>query len=152
MPSPDPARASIVAPAVVLAVVLVAGLLLIDMFVDVPNRALATRVLAAAILAAAALRVRTLVRLGLGPDARETFEDGPAAEPHRHRCRFHQLHDEVRASAANRRYFEMVAWPHLVRLAKEAGPSLEKPHSRPFGRGPSVAALARVIDAIEARR
>lgn len=152
MPSPDAGRAGIVAPAVVLGALLVAGLVLIDMFVDAPNRALATRGLCAAVLAVAALRVRTLVRFGLGPDARGTFADGSAAEPSGDRCRFHQLHDEVRSSAGNRRYFEMVAWPHLLRLAKETGPPLEKPRSRPFGRGPSLAALARVVGAIEARR
>jgi hypothetical protein len=152
LPSPELARAAVVGPAIALGVLLVGGLVLIDLFVDPQNERLATRVLAALVLTFAALRVRTLVRLRAGGEGRSGFDVGPPAAAPADRCRFHQLHDEVRAAAGNRRYFDLVAWPHFLRLARDAAPSLAKPAHRSFGRGPSLAALAGIIAMIEKRR
>jgi hypothetical protein len=152
LPSRKLSRAAIVGPVLVLGAFLAGGLVLVELFVDPPNRGLATRLLAAVVLTFAALRIRTLVRSGPGGEGRSGFDAGPAAGPISDRCRFHQLHEEVRAASGNRRYFDMVAWPHFVRLARDAAPSLEKPRHRRFGRGPSLEALGRVIAAIEARR
>jgi hypothetical protein len=154
--SREPGRAALIGPGVVLAALLVTGLVLIDLFVDEASRTTLTRLLTAVVLALAALRVRTLVRWILAREERSSFDVGPATTPGPDRSRFHQLHDEVRFSARNRRYFDLVAWPRLVGLAQAemgaAAASLEKPPSRSFGRGPSLAALQKVIAAIEARR
>ena len=69
--------------------------------------------------------------------------------------RFARFHDEIRSSARSQSYFEHLLWPRLVALAQASGApadALEKPRGRRFGRGPSIAALARIIASLEARR
>ena len=64
--------------------------------------------------------------------------------------RFLGLWDDVRYGARSRRYFDRVLWPRLLALA---GRPLVRPrHRRGLGRrGPSLAALERVIADIEGR-
>lgn len=156
MSSREPGRLAILGPGAVLVALLFAGLLLIDFFLESPSRPVATRLVTTGVLVLAALRVRTLVRVGLAREMRSAFDAAPASAPGVDRSRFHQLHDEVRFSAKHRRYFELVFWPRLVGLARaragDSAPWLEKPPGRSFGRGPSPEALARLVAAIEAHR
>jgi hypothetical protein len=155
--SRNPARAALIAGIVALATALVAGLLLVELLVDVSSRPTATRLVVAAIFAIAAWRVRTLVHrdLALQPESVVDLAGvrGPRVSPER--SRFDQLHDEIRYGARSQRYFDAVLWPHLVRLAEGAGgapaPWLVKPPGRSFSRGPSIEELTRLVAAIEAR-
>lgn len=157
MPSRDRVRLALLAGGGALGAVLVAGLLLIELLVDAPFRNTATRLVAAAVLTVVALRVRTLVRLGLAGQPRSSFDAGePVSGPGADRPRFQQFHDEIRFSATSQRYFEHVLWPRLVTLveARTGEPAhwLPKLPGRSFGRGPSLDALGRLIASIEARR
>jgi hypothetical protein len=155
MSSPEPGRIGLLVNGIVLAGLLFGVLLLIELFVEIPSRTLATRIATAVVLGLAALRIRTLVRLALADRAYSAFDaaTSTAAVPTPDRTRFHQIHDEVRFGAKSQRYFDLVFWPRLLALAREpAAESLPKPPGRSFGRGPSVEALARLIAAIEARR
>ena len=69
--------------------------------------------------------------------------------------RLARFRDEIRFSARSQSYFEHLLWPRLVALARARGAApeaLAKPPGRRFGLGPSVAALTRVIAALESRR
>lgn len=134
---------------------LFAGLVAIELLVDVPSRKAATQLAAAVVLGLAILKIRTLVRLRLERQAGSAFDaatERGSAEGFDH-TRFHQLHDDVRFAAKSQRHFDLVVWPRLVRLAATAaGPPLPKPPGRSFGRGPSLEALAALVAVIEARR
>ena len=157
MPSREPSALALAGAAFVLGGVLLAGLALIELFVDVSFRAAAAWLVAGAVLGMAALRVRGLVKARLGEQARSGF-DAATLGGHAlrlERARVHALADEIRFSTRSQRYFDGVFWPQLCRLAEAstgAPPSLPKPAGRSFGRGPTLAALAAVIGAIEERR
>jgi len=61
-----------------------------------------------------------------------------------------RLRDDLVASTRRRRYFDVVLWPRLSALA---GPDLPRPaESRgPIRRGPSLAAIERLVTRIEGR-
>ena len=134
-----------------------AAVALTESFVAEGYRATAIRLIAALVLLIAVSRVRAIVhgtverRPAWGAeDAAEGLPDTEAADP-----RWARLHDEIRFSARSQSYFDHLLWPRLVALARERGGSadtLEKPPGRSFGRGPSVAGLARVIASLEALR
>jgi hypothetical protein len=65
--------------------------------------------------------------------------------------RFLRLRDDVVGSTRRRRYFDVVLWPRLSALG---GPDLPKPAEPrgPIRRGPSLAAIERLVTRIEGRR
>lgn len=75
--------------------------------------------------------------------ARDHREPQPGVPHH-----FLRLANDVRAAVRSRHHFEKVLWPRLVAHASRP---LVRPPARP-GRGPSLAALRRVIAAIEEQR
>jgi hypothetical protein len=141
--------------ALVLAVLLFAGFVVIEIFVDGTGRRSAMRLATAAVLALATLRIRTLVRLHFERQARSGFDAATlvATGVSGDRTRFHQLHDEVRFGAKSGKYFDLVFWPRLNALARaSSGAPLPKPPGRSFGRGPSIEDLAALVAAVERRR
>jgi hypothetical protein len=151
----EPRRAATIAGAVALAVALVVGIASIQFLVDQSYRVAAIRLVAAAVLLLAVTRIRAFVRSTVErPSAWEDRASETAWAPPTH-GQFEHFHDEIRFSARSQRYFEHVLWPRLNALASETtNPSagLDKPAGRPFGRGPSLAALGALLDALERRR
>jgi hypothetical protein len=155
--SPEPSRGAGLVRAFVVFVALVAGISLTEFFVAQGYRQTAVRLVAALVLLVAVSRVRAIVRASV--ERRATWGvDGTGesrSEPHAPDSRFARFHDEIRFSARSQSYFEHLLWPRLVDLARAAGTStdaLDKPPGRRFGRGPSIAALARLIASLETRR
>lgn len=110
-------------------------------------RGLVARAASALVLGVAILQLRRLLadRLeGDGPwsldEARRRPRAGRAVPHH-----FRDLASDVRAALRSRRYFEQGLWPRLTALATRP---LARPSLRP-GRGPSLAALRRVIADME---
>jgi hypothetical protein len=65
---------------------------------------------------------------------------------------FAKLRDELKYSAADRRYFKRVLWPRLVRLARDSGQvkELDEPAERWIPRvGPSLRTLAALVHRVE---
>ena len=155
MSDAEPRRAATIAGAVALAVALVVGIASIQFLVDQSYRVAAIRLVAAAVLLLAVTRIRAFVRSTVErPSAWEDRAGETAWAPPTH-GQFEHFHDEIRFSARSQRYFEHVLWPRLNALASETtNPSagLDKPAGRPFGRGPSLAALGALLDALERRR
>ena len=155
--APEPGwRAGLVATFVVVAA-LGGAVALTETFVAPAHRTTAIRLIAGLVLLVAVSRVRAIVRAALGP--RPSWGVADAAQGRGPRpltdARLARFYDEIRFSARSQSYFEHLLWPRLVALARERGGSAEtlvKPPARRFGRGPSVAALSRVVAALEARR
>jgi len=155
--SPEPGRRAGPAGALVVLGVLVPGICLIEFFVAQPYRPAAIRLVAAVVLLMAVSRIRAIVRASIGrptawgvDGAGETTPDPRSADP-----RFARFHEEIRFSARSQSYFEHLLWPRLVALARATTVSpggLDKPSGRRLGRGPSIAALALLIAALEGRR
>jgi len=155
--SPEPRRRAGLAGALVVFAALVAGISLIEFFVAQPYRQAAMRLVAAVVLLMAVSRIRTVVRASIdrptawGVDGTgETGSDRHSADP-----RFARFHEEIQFSARSQSYFEHLLWPRLVALARTATVTpggLDKPPGRRLGRGPSIAALARLIASLEGRR
>jgi len=155
--SPEPSRGTGVAAAVVVMAALVAGISVTEFFVAQSYRETAMRLLAALVLLVAVSPVRAIVRACTERRAPWGTGDAGAGAPETRAqdSRFARFHDEIRSSARSQSYFEHLLWPRLVALAQASGASadaLEKPRGRRFGRGPSIAALARIIASLEARR
>ena len=158
MPARDRGRWTAAGRMVALAALLVAGLVLVDVFLDASARRVGARIVAAVVLALAAARLRTVVKLRLDAQPSSTFELAlrrPVTvdvEP----SRLGQLESEIRAAARSQRFFDAVLWPDLVALAESrtGGPApwLARPIGRSFGRGPSRTALERIVAEIESRR
>ena len=158
MPVRERGRWKAVGPITALAALLVAGLVLVDLFVDASLRSVAVRLLAAVVLALAALRVRAVVKRRLDEQPSSSFELARRrpvtldAEP----SRLAHLESEIRAAARSQRFFDAVLWPDLVALAESRtgglAPWLARPIGRSFGRGPSRTALERIVAEIESRR
>jgi len=74
MPTRDRRRVNVALGLLGLCVLLAAGLVLVDLFVDPSWRAVAVQMLAAALLALAVLRVRTVLRLRLEAQPSSTFD------------------------------------------------------------------------------
>jgi hypothetical protein len=151
----EPRRAATIAGAVALAVALVVGIASIQFLVDQSYRVAAIRLVAAAVLLLAVTRIRAFVRSTVErPSAWEDRAGETAWAPPTH-GQFEHFHDEIRFGARSQRYFEHVLWPRLNALASETtNPSagLDKPAGRPFGRGPSLAALGALLETLERRR
>lgn len=155
--APERSRAAGLVAILVVVVALGAAVSLTELFVAQGYRSTAIRLIGALVLLVAVSRVRAIVQASVerrpawGVD--ETGDGrsvGPATD-----ARAARFHDEIRFSSRSQAYFEHLLWPRLVALAHSRGGSpdtLEKPPGRSFGRGPSVAALARVIASLEARR
>jgi hypothetical protein len=155
--APERSRAAGLVATLVVVAALGAAVSLTELFVAQGYRPTAIRLIGALVLLVAVSRVRAIVqacverRPAWGID--ETGEGGPVGPATDARAA--RFHDEIRFSARSQSYFEHLLWPRLVALARSRGGSpdtLEKPPGRAFGRGPSVAALARVIASLEARR
>jgi hypothetical protein len=151
----EPRRAATIAGAVALVVLLVAGIASIQFLVDPSYRVAAIRLVAAAVLLLAVTRIRAFVRSAVEwPSAWEERTGETAWAPPTHGP-FEHFHDEIKFSARSQRYFDHVLWPKLNALASEATDPparLAKPAGRRFGRGPSLAALGTLLDALERRR
>jgi hypothetical protein len=155
--APEPRRGAGLVAALGVLVALAAAVSLTEFFVAPGYRQIAIRLISAVILIVALARVRAIVlasverRAAWGADEiGEGGPDRPATD-----SRLSRVRDEIRFSVRSQSYFEHLLWPRLVALARSRGGSpdtLEKPPGRSFGRGPSVAALARVIASLEARR
>jgi len=155
--APEPGRRAGLVATVVVVAALGGAIALTEAFVAPAHRATAIRLIAGLVLLVAVSRVRAIVRAAVGP--RPSWGGDEAAEASGHRsltdARLVRFHDEIRFSARSQSYFEHLLWPRLVALARDRGGASEtlvKPPARPFGRGPSVAALTRVIASLEARR
>jgi hypothetical protein len=118
-------------------------------FVEPPWRGLVARLAVAFVLGLALLQLRRAAaqRLATGNASALDEARGAAAPQPRVPLRFLELRSDVRAALRSRRYFERVLWPRLAALAPHP---LVPPPVRP-GRGPSLAGLRRVIDALERR-
>jgi hypothetical protein len=134
-----------------------AAVSLTELFVAPGYRPLAIRLLAAFILLVALARVRAIVAAAVerrpawgAAEIGAGWLDRRAGD-----SRLARFRDEIRFSARSQSYFEHLLWPRLVALAGTRGGTpewLEKPPGRRFGLGPSIAALTRLIAALEARR
>ena len=151
----EPRRAGTIVGALALVGAMVAGIAAIQLLVDQSYRVAAIRLVAAVVLLLAIGRIRAFVRSAVEwPSAWEDRTSEPAWAPPAH-GQFEHFHDEIRFSARSQRYFDHVLWPRLNELASEAPDSparLERPAGRRFGRGPSLAALRALLDALEKRR
>jgi len=155
--APERSRAAGLGATLVVVVALGAAVSLTELFVAQGYRPTAIRLIGALVLLVAVSRVRAIVQASVerrpvwGVDEPgEGVSVGPATD-----ARAVRFYDEIRFSVRSQSYFEHLLWPRLVALARSRGGSpdtLEKPPGRSFGRGPSVAALARVIASLEARR
>ena len=151
----EPRRAATIVGALGLAGAMVAGIAAIQLLVDQSYRGAAIRLVAAVVLLLAISRIRAFVRSAVEwPSAWEDRAGEPVWAPPAH-GQLEHFHDEIRFSARSQRYFDHVLWPRLNELASEATDSsvqLERPAGRRFGRGPSLAALRALLDALEKRR
>jgi len=152
--SREPSRVAAVAGVVVVVAALVTAVSLIEFLVASPYRAAATRLVGAAVLAIAVLRVRTVIGALIERPSRWGGA-APALLPHVSDTRFERYHEEIKFSARSQSYFDHMLWPKLVALSRAEGASpkaLDKPPGRSFGRGPSLAALGRLLASLEPRR
>jgi hypothetical protein len=153
----EPSRGAALVAALATVLALGAAVLATELFVTPAYRPTAIRLICALVLLLALARVRAIVaaaverRAAWGADeVGEGWLDRRAEDP-----RLQRFRDEIRFSVRSHSYFEHLLWPRLAALARArgglpAGP--EKPAARRFGLGPSVAALGRVIAALETRR
>ena len=158
MPARSRGRWTAVGRIVALGALLVVGLVLVDVFLDPASRRVGERIVTAVVFALAAARLRTVVKLRLDAQPSSSFELARRrpvtldAEP----SRLVQLESEIRAATRSQRFFDTVLWPDLLALAESRGgspsPWLARPPARSFGRGPSRAALERIVAEIEVRR
>ena len=153
MASPEPSRVAAVAGVVVVVAALVTAVSLIEFLVASPYRAAATRLVGAVVLVLAVLRVRTVIGAFIERPSRWGGGE-PALLPHVSDTRFERYHEEIKFSARSQSYFDHILWPKLVELSRAEGVPTrtpEKPPGRSFGRGPSLAALGRLIASLEPR-
>jgi len=122
----------------------------IYVFVEPPWRPLVARLAVAFVLGVALLQLRGAVAARLARGGASPLEQAlerpvsPPAVP----LRFEELIDDVRAARRSLGHFERIMWPRLTALASHP---LARPPAR-LGRGPSLAALRRVIADIERER
>ena len=114
-------------------------------------RPVAARLACAAAVAIGCARARAWARDAVATPGLSPFEAPP--EPASELTldpRFLRLRDDLVASTRRRRYFDVVLWPRLSALA---GPDLPRPAEPrgPFRRGPSLAAIERLVTRIEGR-
>jgi hypothetical protein len=116
-------------------------------YVEPAWRPLVVRLAAAFVLGVTLLQLRRALvdhlargRASALDEARDHRAPGPGVPHH-----FLDLMNDVRTARRSRRYFEQVLWPRLAALSSTP---LERPPAR-RGRGPSLASLGEVLDAIE---
>jgi len=114
-------------------------------------RPIALRLACAVVVAAGCVRARRWVRETVEPHAISAV-DAPPREPPAPEldARFMRLRDDLIASTRSRRYFDVILWP---RLSKLAGADLPRPAKRRGipRLGPSLHALEGLIAEIEGR-
>jgi hypothetical protein len=133
---------------------LVTAVSLIEFLVASPYRESATRLVGAVVLMLAVFRVRSAIGAFVERPSRWGAGE-PALLPHVSDTRFERYHEEIKFSARSQSYFDHMLWPKLVALSRSEGASTkapDKPPGRSFGRGPSLAALDRLIASLEPRR
>ncbi|MGH7301912.1 MAG: hypothetical protein ACRELZ_01385 [Candidatus Rokuibacteriota bacterium] len=154
--APEPTRGAGVGAALVVVVALGVGIALTEVFVAPGYRQTAMRLIGALVLLIAVSRARRIVRARVERRSAWAADEpgegwaGPMAD-----SRLTRFRDEIRFSARSQSYFEHLLWPRLVALARARGVSIEalaKPPGRRLGRGPSLAALDRLLAALETRR
>jgi hypothetical protein len=116
-------------------------------YVEPAWRPVVARLAAALVLGTLLLRLRRMLveylqrgRASALDEAHARRGPGPGV-PHR----FLDLMNDVRAARRSRRFFEQGLWPRLAALA--SAPLPQPPARR--GRGPSLASLRRILDALE---
>jgi hypothetical protein len=121
-----------------------------------PRQPLVIRIAAALVLAVALIHAHSALRAKLGTTSASKFERAlePATsivklDPH-----FLRIRDELQISMTSRDYFERAFWPLLLGLAARLGvdPPVMPPTDRFGRRGPSAAAIAALVAALERRR
>jgi hypothetical protein len=145
----DRPLARIVAGCSALGAVVLLAAVPVYVWVEPSWRAFVARLAAAFVVGVALLQLRRALveQLEAGGDSGlDAARDRRAAEP-AVPYHFLDLVGDLRAAARSRRYFDTVLWPRLEALA---GRPLVRPPLR-WGRGPSLAALRRVIADIEAQ-
>jgi hypothetical protein len=144
---PDRPLARVAAHCAAVAFVVAVATVPLYVWVEPAWRGLVARAASALVLGVALLQLRRLLVDRLEGDGLWALDEArrrPRAElavPHH----FRHLASDVRAAARSRRYFEQGLWPRLVALTSRP---LTRPPLRP-GRGPSLAALRRLIADIE---
>jgi len=111
-------------------------------------RPLAARAACAVVVTAVGARLIRSLRAALPADTASAVEaPSPPPPPPDLDERFLRLRDELRFSVKSRQYFETILWPQLARFGS-APP--RPPERRRWRRGgPSLAALERVVAAVE---
>ena len=154
--APEPSRGGGLAAAIMVVVALGAGVSLTEFFVAPGYRPAAMRLVGALVLLLAVSRARAIVRACV--ERRSAWVADPTSQgwpDPAEDSRLARFRDEIKFSARSQSYFEHLLWPRLVALARARGVSaetLEKPPGRRLGRGPSLAALDRLIASLETRR
>ena len=126
---------------------------------DPAHRSVVVRLSAALIVGLILIDLIGMVRARFEAQSPSAFESalGPGAAPVVIDPHFREVRDEIRAGVASEMYFSRVLWPRLLALADRLPerPALALPaRSRNralFRRGPSVAALRRLIAVLEER-
>jgi hypothetical protein len=114
-------------------------------------RPAAARLACAVVVAIGCARARAWARAAVATPGLSLFEAPPEPAPELTLDpRFLRLRDDLVASTRRRRYFDVVLWPRLSALA---GPDLPRPAEPrgPIRRGPSLAAIERLVARIEGR-
>jgi hypothetical protein len=151
MPSPAdrPARRLVARGLLALLLVLVA--IPVYLVLKPSWRPAVVRLACALIVAAGCVQARRRVRQSIGEHAPSALDTppppSPAPEMDQH---FIRARDDIALSTRSRPYFDRVLWPRLLALA---GGNLEPPAGRRWirRRGPSPAALAKLIAEVERR-
>ena len=114
-------------------------------------RPVAARLACAVVVAIGSFRARAWARAAVATAGLSLFEAPPEPVPGLTLDpRFLRLRDDLVASTRRRRYFDVVLWPRLSALE---GPDLPPPAEPrgPIRRGPSLAAIERLVARIEGR-
>lgn len=134
-----------------LALLLVLAVIPVYLVLKPSWRPAVVRLACALIVAAGCVQARRRVRQAIGEHAPSALDTPPppppAPEMDQH---FIRARDDIALSTRSRPYFDRVLWPRLLALA---GGTLEPPAGRRWirRRGPSPAALAKLIAEVERR-
>jgi hypothetical protein len=126
--------------------VAIPGYLVLDPF----WRPLALRLAGGGLVIAGCVRLVARVRRSMDEDPASALDGPPpAARVPTLDERFLRLRDDLVFSTRSRHYFDAFLWPRLQKLGADGAPPPERRWTRQ--RGPSLAALDRVIASIERR-
>lgn len=148
-PHPERSRYRFVARGL-LAVVLVLAAIPAYLTLEASWRSLAVRLACAVIVVAGCVRVIRGVRRSSEGSSSALDAPPPGSSAQELDERFLRLRDELVFSTRSRRYFDMILWPRMLRLA---GANLPPPAERRGRRqgGPSLSTLEHLIAEIETR-